>query len=88
MLGKVFAGERCTLHCASGFKPVGQRTTVCDTDQKWVSNAEMKCVAVEKSAPIKPFIKCPADTNLFLAKNKQTIQIRLAQPKTNVDWWK
>lgn len=35
---------------------------------------------------LRPYIKCPRDTTIMLPKNKKTIYVVLAQPKSNVDW--
>lgn len=47
MLGKLFAGERCILHCPAGYKPVSQRTAVCDTEQNWIPNSNLYCIPIE-----------------------------------------
>jgi hypothetical protein len=104
MIGKIFAGERCVLHCASGFKPFGKRTAVCDTLQNWTPSAELYCVPVESEivpsftptivavakpiSIVKPIIRCPADINLILPKNQKLTHVRIEKPSTNVDWVK
>ncbi|XP_055612398.1 fibrillin-1 [Uranotaenia lowii] len=93
MNGKIFAGERCILHCKPGFKPIGKRTAVCDVEQKWTPTPNMKCVpttiAVTTEAPptVKPFIQCPPDVSEVLPVGQYSMRVRLVQPKTNVDWY-
>ncbi|EAT42496.1 AAEL005982-PA [Aedes aegypti] len=88
MSGKIFAGERCVLHCKAGFKPIGKRTTVCDTEQKWTPTPNLRCVPITTPtpAPIKPHIQCPPDVHEVLPVGHYTMKIRLEQPKSNVDW--
>lgn len=100
MLGKIFSGERCILHCAPGFKPAGKRTAVCDVNQEWSPSEDLSCVAVEsiqssvivpsqqtiREEIVKPYIKCPDDVKLMIPKEQESVLIRLEQPKTNVDW--
>ncbi|XP_058835886.1 fibrillin-1-like isoform X2 [Topomyia yanbarensis] len=90
MSGKIYAGERCVLHCKPGFKPVGKRTAVCDTEQKWTPTPNLRCVpvATPTPVPIKPYIQCPSDVHEVLPVGQYTMKIRLEQPKTNVDWYK
>ena len=88
MVGKIFAGERCVLHCAPGFKPAGGRTAVCDTLQNWSPSTDLSCIPAEPEPDIfKPYIRCPNDFDVILPRNEQTVRVRLEQPKTNVDWW-
>ncbi|XP_062552414.1 fibrillin-1-like isoform X2 [Armigeres subalbatus] len=89
MSGKIFSGERCVLHCKPGYKPVGKRTTVCDTEQKWTPTPNLRCAPVATPAPvvIKPQIHCPADIHEVLPVGHYTMKIRFEQPKTNVDWY-
>lgn len=47
MLGHIYSGERCVLHCAPGFKPVAKRTAVCDHLQNWTPSTDLNCVPVE-----------------------------------------
>lgn len=94
MLGKTFVSERCFLHCAPGFKPLGKRVATCDVEQNWQPKAELQCVPTKArplSAPIqalKPKITCPEDMTLELPKGHDTVLVKLEKPKTNVDWWK
>lgn len=89
MTGKIFAGERCVLHCKSGFKPVGKRTAVCDTEQNWTPTPNLRCAPVATAAPspIKPLIQCPPDVHEVLPVGQYTMKIQLEQPKTNVEWY-
>jgi hypothetical protein len=48
MTGKTFVGERCFLHCASGYKPAGRRMSVCTIDLRWKPRRELKCVPFAK----------------------------------------
>ncbi|XP_062710515.1 uncharacterized protein LOC109404745 isoform X2 [Aedes albopictus] len=88
MSGKIFAGERCVLHCKSGYKPVGKRTTVCDTEQRWTPTPNLRCVPIATTTPppMTPHIQCPPDVHEVLPVGHYTMKIRLDQPKTNVDW--
>ncbi|XP_058456120.1 fibrillin-2-like [Malaya genurostris] len=90
MSGKIYAGERCVLHCKPGFKPAGKRTAVCDTEQKWIPAPNLRCVptAVPTPVPIKPYIQCPSDIHQVLPVGQHTVKVRIEQPKTNVDWYK
>ncbi|XP_038117535.1 multiple epidermal growth factor-like domains protein 6 isoform X3 [Culex quinquefasciatus] len=90
MSGKIFAGERCVLHCKPGFKPVGKRTAVCDGEQKWTPTPNLQCVpqTTPSPAPIKPYIQCPADVHAVLPVGQYTMKVKLDQPKTNVDWFR
>lgn len=97
MVGKTFAGERCFLHCASGYKPLGKRVTVCNSEIQWHPQAELQCVPVRNkmsklsvmpatAPPIKPTIKCPEDMTVVKPRNLDTILVRIEKPVTNVDW--
>lgn len=90
MVGNIFSGERCVLHCAPGFRPAAKRTAVCGLQQNWVPSSALNCIPTAKPAEIheKPFIKCPADMNFIMPPDQNTVYVRLEQPKTNVDWHK
>lgn len=96
MFGKTFAGERCFLHCAPGYKAVGKRVAVCDTDLKWHPKQPPKCVPAQDTftdtaaAPLilKPFIKCPKDILKVIPKGHDTALVQIEKPHTNVDWYK
>lgn len=45
MYGDTFSGERCFLHCPSGYKALGKRVAVCNNLQ-WHPKAELQCVPV------------------------------------------
>lgn len=45
MYGDTFLGERCFLHCPSGYKALGKRVAVCNNMQ-WHPKAELQCVPV------------------------------------------
>lgn len=45
MYGETFSGERCFLHCPSGYKALGKRVAVCNNLQ-WHPRAELQCVPV------------------------------------------
>lgn len=45
MYGDTFSGERCFLHCPSGYKALGKRVAVCNNLQ-WQPKAELQCVPV------------------------------------------
>lgn len=45
MHGDTFSGERCFLHCPSGYKALGKRVAVCNNLQ-WQPRAELQCVPV------------------------------------------
>lgn len=47
MLGNIYSGERCVLHCAPGFKPTAKRTAVCDHLQNWSPSNDLNCIPVE-----------------------------------------
>lgn len=47
MLGSIYSGERCVLHCAPGFKPAAKRTAVCDHLQNWSPSTDLNCIPVE-----------------------------------------
>lgn len=49
MYGDTFAGERCFLHCPSGYKAAGKRVAICNHNLKWHPKAELECIPV--SAP-------------------------------------
>ncbi|XP_058122985.1 uncharacterized protein LOC131293979 [Anopheles ziemanni] len=96
--GKIFANERCVLHCKPGFKPLAKRTAVCNLNQTWVPNDNLQCVpitgvarqpttpATPASIPIKPYIQCPPDVHEVLPLGQYTMKVRMERPKTNVDW--
>lgn len=48
MYGDTFSGERCFLHCPSGYKALGKRVAVCNNLQ-WHPRAELQCVPVRTS---------------------------------------
>lgn len=45
MFGDTFSGERCFLHCPSGYKALGKRVAVCNNFE-WHPKAELQCVPV------------------------------------------
>lgn len=47
MLGNIYSGERCVLHCAPGFKPAAKRTAVCNHLQNWSPSENLNCVPIE-----------------------------------------
>uniref|UniRef100_A0A182LZB6 Uncharacterized protein n=1 Tax=Anopheles culicifacies TaxID=139723 RepID=A0A182LZB6_9DIPT len=96
--GKIFANERCVLHCKPGFKPVSKRTAVCSLSQTWVPGDNLSCVPLDTPtvtttttvAPvtIKPYIQCPPDIHEVLPLGQYTMKVRMERPTTNVDWHK
>jgi Sushi repeat (SCR repeat) len=46
MYGDTYSGERCFLHCPSGYKAVGKRVAVCNNKLQWQPNAELQCIEV------------------------------------------
>ena len=93
LLGKIFTGERCLLHCPTGFVAVGKRAAICNADQTWSTNSTLDCTPAKpplrsEISSSRPFIKCPQDTILILPVGQKTVFIRLEQPKTNVDYIK
>lgn len=44
MYGETFAGERCFLHCPSGYKALGKRVAVCNQNLEWQPQAQLDCV--------------------------------------------
>ncbi|CRK94788.1 CLUMA_CG008282, isoform A [Clunio marinus] len=46
MYGETFSGERCFLHCPSGYKALGKRVAVCNNKLEWQPKAELQCVPV------------------------------------------
>ncbi|XP_040151178.1 fibrillin-2-like [Anopheles arabiensis] len=50
--GKIFASERCVLHCKPGFKPAARRTAVCSLAQTWVPGDNLACVPLD--SPVVP----------------------------------
>lgn len=49
MYGDTFAGERCFLHCPSGYKALGKRVAICNNNLEWQPNAELQCIPVRSS---------------------------------------
>lgn len=49
MYGDTFAGERCFLHCPSGYKAIGKRVAVCNSNLEWQPNSELQCIPVRSS---------------------------------------
>lgn len=90
LIGEIFPGERCLLHCQPGYISAGKKAVTCNSDQTWSSNITFECIPAitEQADVIKPYIKCPRDTILILPKGQKIVQIRLEQPKTNVDYEK
>lgn len=100
MFGDTFSGERCFLHCPSGYKALGKRVAVCNSNLEWQPKAELQCVPVRAptvqltSAPSpmqqmyyhRPTIKCPADMTVIKPKTQDTVLVRIPKPETNVDW--
>lgn len=100
MFGETFAGERCFLHCPSGYKALGKRVAVCNSNLKWQPKAELQCVPVPVKSTIshstsvtlqaqqnsRPTIKCPEDMKIIKPLNQDTILVRIPKPETNVDW--
>lgn len=97
MVGKTFANERCFLHCPTGYKPLGKRVAVCNSELQWHPNAELQCVPVRNrmsqlsvmpapAPPMKPTIKCPEDMTIIKPRNQDTVLVRIEKPVTNVDW--
>lgn len=102
MYGDTFSGERCFLHCPSGYKALGKRVAVCNNLQ-WHPRAELQCVPVRVPSvqltsvaapkqqqalphPHRATIKCPEDISVIKPKNQDTISVRIPKPETNVDW--
>lgn len=46
MYGETFSGERCFLHCPSGYKAIGKRVAVCNNNLQWQPKTELQCVPV------------------------------------------
>lgn len=46
--GGLNAGDRCVLHCVSGYQPASGRTIVCDNNLNWSPTPSLSCVAVER----------------------------------------
>jgi hypothetical protein len=46
MYADTFAGERCFLHCPSGYKAAGKRIAICNNHLKWQPKAELECIPV------------------------------------------
>jgi hypothetical protein len=46
MYGETFSGERCFLHCPSGYKALGKRVATCNSNLEWHPNTELQCVPV------------------------------------------
>lgn len=44
MYGDTFSGERCFLHCPSGYKAAGKRVAICNNNLKWQPSAELECI--------------------------------------------
>lgn len=101
MYGDTFAGERCFLHCPSGYKAVGKRVAICNHNLKWHPRAELQCIPVRApsaqltSSPtvkqhsqqyIRPTIKCHEDMTIVKPKNHETILVHIPKPETNVNW--
>lgn len=47
MYGETFAGERCFLHCPSGYKALGKRVAVCNQKLEWQPQAQLECVPAQ-----------------------------------------
>jgi Sushi repeat (SCR repeat) len=47
MYADTFAGERCFLHCPSGYKAAGKRVAICNNHLKWQPKAELECIPVQ-----------------------------------------
>lgn len=99
LTGEIAPGERCVLHCDSGFRPTSRRSAICDPQQKWMPNDNLTCTELvmtsdrqhnqlQQQFAIKPFIKCPPDATKILTPQQKTMLIKMERPKTNVDWWK
>lgn len=101
MFGDTFSGERCFLHCPPGYKALGKRVAVCNSNLQWQPKAELQCVPVRAptvqltSAPAPKYqqqqqyratIKCPEDMTIIKPKGHDTVLVRIPQPETNVDW--
>ncbi|XP_070502012.1 fibrillin-2-like [Chironomus tepperi] len=102
MYGDTFAGERCFLHCPTGYKALGKRVAICNSNLEWQPNAELQCIPVRSSNvqltsqlqqkhkvqhySVRPTIKCPEDMTIVKPKNHETILVRIEKPETNVDW--
>lgn len=93
LTGTILPGERCVLHCAPGFKPLGRRTAVCEFNQTWIPSDDLRCVAIAPTlhaappTPLKPVIRCPSDVNVLLPLGHDSMIVKLEKPTTNVDWW-
>ncbi|KAG5677774.1 hypothetical protein PVAND_007505 [Polypedilum vanderplanki] len=46
MYGETFSGERCFLHCPSGYKALGKRVAICNNNLEWQPKAELQCIPV------------------------------------------
>lgn len=55
MYGETFSGERCFLHCPSGYKALGKRVAVCNQKMEWQPQAQLECVpATGVEAVVRP----------------------------------
>jgi hypothetical protein len=55
MYGETFSGERCFLHCPSGYKALGKRVAVCNQKMEWQPQAQLECIpAAATSAVARP----------------------------------
>lgn len=52
MYGETFSGERCFLHCPSGYKALGKRVAVCNRNMEWQPQAQLECVPAAR--PTRP----------------------------------
>lgn len=101
MYGDTFSGERCFLHCPSGYKALGKRVSVCNSNLEWQPTPELQCIPIRTSSiqlttthhnnklqnhTQKPTIKCPEDMTIVKPTNHESILVRLDKPETNVDW--
>ena len=101
MYGDTFAGERCFLHCPSGYKAAAKRVAICNHNLKWHPKAEMECIPVrtptvqltsssnvqQHQQPLfRPKIKCHEDMTIVKPNNLETILVQIPKPETNVNW--
>uniref|UniRef100_A0A182JP89 Uncharacterized protein n=1 Tax=Anopheles christyi TaxID=43041 RepID=A0A182JP89_9DIPT len=72
--GKIFASERCVLHCKPGFKPVAKRTAVCSLAQSWVPGDNLRCVSLDTPTVVSKQVTTTTQTTAAPIAIKPVIQ--------------
>lgn len=80
--GRSLVGERCILHCSTGYIAANKKVSICQMSGTWSTTRDIDCVRTKKP---EIYIKCPQNTTIMLRTNQKQIYVRLERPKSNAN---